>query len=63
MSDDVDAVDEATDQFVADFDSLGSASSLTEYQDISRSSELAADGQAFDDTVRQLSEDLENTAT
>ena len=58
--DEVDAVSRATEQFIADFDALGKATTLQEYANIATGSDIEGDGRAFDEAVRQLSNDLEN---
>lgn len=59
-SDDVHAVREATDRFIADFDQLAQVSSLQAYQSLAGTSSIASDGRAFDAAVTQLSQDLEH---
>jgi hypothetical protein len=60
-SDDVDAVSHATDQFIADLEALSQANTLQDYANIATGSDISGDGQAFDDSVRQLSDDLETS--
>jgi Domain of unknown function (DUF4389) len=55
---DVNAVRQATDQFVSDFDQLSQVSSLQEYQRLATSTDISGDGRAFDDAVRELDDAL-----
>ena len=45
-----------------DFDALSSATSLQDYANIATSSNISVTGKAFDDSVNQLSDDLESSS-
>jgi hypothetical protein len=62
-SDDVNAVQQATNHFIADFDALSHASTLQDYRSIASGSGITGDGKAFDDSVSQLSDDLANSGS
>lgn len=60
VADDVHALKRSTDRFIADFATLSKATSLQDYANIATSTNISLDGKAFDDAVRQLSDNLEN---